>query len=85
MSEEKKEKRKVWQAVHVTAEVLEDKLNELGEDGYQIKDVYKHDGNIWLIIAFDPALVMQASQKALFGAMQGMAAGMPGMGGIPGG
>ncbi len=79
MTEENKEERKVWRVIRqLSASELEDLLNELAADGYQVFKLEQvpTDYNSWIVFAFDPALLGQGMQQRMVEAISKMT-GLP--------
>jgi hypothetical protein len=76
------EKRKVWRVEPVIrGNELEDELNSLAADGYQVHSVHPNE-EYFLVVAFDPMQIMKKQgedMQAQIAALMGtpVATGMP--------
>lgn len=64
----KEESRKVWRVIReLASRELEDVLNELAADGYQVFKVEQLavEYASWTVLAFDPALLGEGMQKRM--------------------
>lgn len=60
------EAKKIWVVmVDVRTSDLEDKLNALADAEYTVHSVSTQKGDLWTVLAYDPAQVMKKTQAAM--------------------